>query len=79
MVGSASFNDVPLVGEIVKLMGRNRRVDMQLAAARCLTYLYRCGILQDNDERIVYKALPCLVNILKDLFSPPEPPIRFFL
>ena len=43
-------------------MGRNQRVEMQLHAARCITFLYRCGQLSENDPRVLYRALPTVVR-----------------
>ena len=43
-------------------MGRNQRVEMQLHAARCITFLYRCGQLSESDPRVLYKALPTVVR-----------------
>ncbi len=58
------------VSSVLPLMGRDRPVETQLAAARCLAYLYRCQALDDNDPVIVYKALPCLVRVTKKEETP---------
>ncbi len=58
----------PMLAQIVALMNRNQGVEMQLAAARCLTYLYRCNILGDKNSVILYKALPCVVSSQYDVF-----------
>jgi len=36
---------------------------MQLAAARCLTYLHRAGALSAEDPKILFRTLPCLVRL----------------
>ena len=54
-----------LLGSIELLMNRNKRLDIQLEAARCITYLFRCGVLEEDDKRITFKALPCVVRMTK--------------
>lgn len=54
-----------LLDSVVSLMERHRKTEMQLAAARVITYLYRCGVLSDSDPRVVYKALPTVVRLAK--------------
>ncbi len=54
-----------MLQRIVALMERSRPIETQLAAARCITYLYRCGILEDKDDVILYKVLPCVVSDFK--------------
>lgn len=62
MVVNSSYNHRSMLQQIVILMDRNRKIEMQLAAARCVTYLYRCKVLdEDNENIILYKALPCVV------------------
>ena len=46
-------------------MARDRPVEMQLAAARCLTYLHRAGAVSADDSKILYKTLPCLVRMCR--------------
>lgn len=46
-------------------MARDRPVPMQLAAARCLTYLHRAGAISADDGKILYKTLPCLVRMCR--------------
>ncbi|KAG8177148.1 hypothetical protein JTE90_020023 [Oedothorax gibbosus] len=56
---------------LVSLMSRDRTTKMQLAAAKCMTYLFRSGALAADDSKVVYKALPTLVHMCqKDV--PPE-------
>lgn len=49
---------------VVVLTGRSRATDIQLAAAKVLANLQRAGAIPANDTKILYRALPCLVNIL---------------
>ncbi|KAJ8672053.1 hypothetical protein QAD02_003312 [Eretmocerus hayati] len=45
------------------LMSRNKNRHLQLAAARCVTYVYRANALMPSDPRVIFKALPCLIRI----------------
>ena len=46
-------------------MARDRAVEMQLAAARCLTYLHRAGAISADDGKILFRTLPCLVRMCR--------------
>ena len=59
---SSSPSSPSAIRQIVRLMERDRKVDTQLAAARCMTYLYRCRVMEEEDQRITFKALPCVVR-----------------
>ncbi|XP_027878670.1 armadillo repeat-containing protein 8 [Xiphophorus couchianus] len=47
----------------VKMMQRDQTVEMQLTAAKCLTYMCRAGAIRTDDGCIVLKTLPCLVRM----------------
>lgn len=47
----------------VKMMQRDQPVEMQLTAAKCLTYMCRAGAIRTDDGCIVLKTLPCLVRM----------------
>uniref|UniRef100_A0A3B3WZY8 Armadillo repeat-containing protein 8 n=1 Tax=Poecilia mexicana TaxID=48701 RepID=A0A3B3WZY8_9TELE len=47
----------------VKMMQRDQPVEMQLTAAKCLTYMCRAGAIRTDDGSIVLKTLPCLVRM----------------
>lgn len=47
---------------LVSLMARDKSSEMQMAAARCVTYMHRAGALSAEDPKILYKTLPCLVS-----------------
>lgn len=44
-------------------MSRDKPTEMQLASAKCITYLYRADALSAEDPKILYKTLPILVRI----------------
>lgn len=44
-------------------MGRDRPIEIQLAAARCITYLHRSDAIEASDSRLVFRTLPCLVRL----------------
>lgn len=43
-------------------MARDRPTEMQLAVAKCITFLYRAGAISAEDPKILYKTLPVLVS-----------------
>ncbi|KAM9709426.1 armadillo repeat-containing protein 8 isoform 2-T2 [Menidia menidia] len=47
----------------VKMMQRDQPIEMQLTAAKCLTYMCRAGAIRTDDGCVVLKALPCLVRM----------------
>uniref|UniRef100_S4RWT3 Armadillo repeat-containing protein 8 n=1 Tax=Petromyzon marinus TaxID=7757 RepID=S4RWT3_PETMA len=47
----------------VKMMRRDQPIEMQLTAAKCLTYMCRAGALRTDDAIIALKTLPCLVRM----------------
>lgn len=51
------------------LTSRARIPEIQIAAARCLTYIHRSGSLGSTDPRIVYKTLPCLARLCTEEFD----------
>ncbi|XP_077544312.1 armadillo repeat-containing protein 8-like isoform X3 [Haemaphysalis longicornis] len=57
---------------LVTLMARDKATEMQLAAAKCMTFLSRAGALHSEDPRIVFKALPTLVRMCKKERTPEE-------
>lgn len=50
---------------LVRLRNRDKTSEMQMAAAKCLTYLYRGGALNANDPIIMLKTLPTLIRMCK--------------
>lgn len=61
----SNFGGKSVTDHLVTLMARDRPVAMQLAAARCLTYLHRAGAISADDGKILYKTLPCLVRMCR--------------
>uniref|UniRef100_A0A8C4IVQ8 Armadillo repeat-containing protein 8 n=1 Tax=Dicentrarchus labrax TaxID=13489 RepID=A0A8C4IVQ8_DICLA len=47
----------------VRMMQRDQPIEMQLTAAKCLTYMCRAGAIRTDDTCIVLKTLPCLVRM----------------
>ncbi|XP_013881196.1 armadillo repeat-containing protein 8 isoform X2 [Austrofundulus limnaeus] len=65
---SATLVNVLVDGELltqvfVKMMQRDQPVEMQLTAAKCLTYMCRAGAIKTDDSCVVLKTLPCLVRM----------------
>ncbi|RWS24853.1 hypothetical protein B4U80_03492, partial [Leptotrombidium deliense] len=48
-----------------EMMNHDKTEAMQIAAARCITYLYRASALSASDKRIIFKALPTLCRLCK--------------
>uniref|UniRef100_A0A8C2CKZ9 Armadillo repeat-containing protein 8 n=1 Tax=Cyprinus carpio TaxID=7962 RepID=A0A8C2CKZ9_CYPCA len=46
-----------------RMMQRDKPIEMQLTAAKCLTYMCRAGAIRTDDNCIVLKTLPCLVRM----------------
>jgi len=61
----SSFGGKSVSEQLTTLMARDRSVEMQLAAARCLTYLHRAGAISADDGKILFKTLPCLVRMCR--------------
>lgn len=47
----------------VKMMQRDQPIEMQLTAAKCLTYMCRAGAIGTDDSCIILRTLPCLVRM----------------
>ncbi|XP_060052725.1 armadillo repeat-containing protein 8 isoform X3 [Erinaceus europaeus] len=47
----------------VKMLQRDKPIEMQLTSAKCLTYMCRAGAIRTDDNSIVLKTLPCLVRM----------------
>lgn len=60
---NASMGDTTIPLLLVNLVSRDKPVEMQLGAAKCMTNIYRSGAIPANLPIITFKALPCLVRI----------------
>ncbi|KAG7254402.1 hypothetical protein CRUP_027442 [Coryphaenoides rupestris] len=65
---SAVLVDVLVDGEtlsqvFVRMMQRDKPIEMQLTAAKCLTFMCRAGSIRTDHPCIVLKTLPCLVRM----------------
>ncbi|TNN79037.1 Armadillo repeat-containing protein 8 [Liparis tanakae] len=47
----------------VRMMQRDQPIEMQLTAAKCLTYMCRAGAIKTDNSCIILKTLPCLVRM----------------
>lgn len=70
MAASTLEDGQPILEAVVNLMERHQKAEMQLAAARVITYLNRCDVLEDEDPKVVYKALPTVVRLTKEENTP---------
>jgi hypothetical protein len=56
--------DGELLSQIfVKMLQRDKLIEIQFTSAKCLTYMCRTGAIWTDDNCIVLKALPCLVRM----------------
>ncbi|KAK7507963.1 hypothetical protein BaRGS_00000928, partial [Batillaria attramentaria] len=62
---TATFNGETVPNLIVKLLARDKTSEMQMGAAKCLTYLYRGGAIPATDRIISHKTLSTLVRMCK--------------
>jgi len=61
---SANINSVPVMQVLTGMLSRCEETEVQLNAAKCLTYMYRSGALKGQDNSFIYmKVLPCLVRM----------------
>lgn len=65
VVATSSFGGKSVPDILVSLLARDKPSDMQLAAAKCLTYMCRAGAISPEDPKILYKTLSCLVRTCK--------------
>lgn len=54
---------------MTSLLSRARKPEIQLGAARVLTYIHRAGPLTSTDPCVVYKTLPCLARLCSEDFD----------
>ncbi|XP_060624046.2 armadillo repeat-containing protein 8 isoform X6 [Anolis sagrei] len=47
----------------VKMLQRDKPIEMQLTSAKCLTYMCRAGAIHTDDTCIILKTLPCLARM----------------
>ncbi|NXC12139.1 ARMC8 protein, partial [Corythaeola cristata] len=65
---SMTLVNVSVDGELlpqifVKMLQRDKPIEMQLTSAKCLTSMCRAGAIRTDDSCIVLKTLPCLVRM----------------
>ncbi|KAG4070175.1 hypothetical protein HA402_003865 [Bradysia odoriphaga] len=64
-----TYENKQLPDILTALLSRVKLSDIQLAAARCLTYIHRSDSLTSTDSRIVYRTLPCLARLCTNEFD----------
>lgn len=62
-IANTTYRDIKVLYIIVFLVSRDKPVEMQLEAARCLTNLHRAGAVPSRDPIIAFRTLPCLVRL----------------
>lgn len=69
IVCSICHNQKYIPDILTNLLSRANCGEIQLEAARCLTYIHRSNSLKSTDNRIVYKTLPCLARLCSEDFN----------
>ncbi|RZC40423.1 armadillo repeat-containing protein 8 [Asbolus verrucosus] len=72
VVVNTAYKDVKIPNYLATLINRDRPIEMQLEAARCLTNLHRAGAIPAYDPIITYRTLPCLVHLCQIEHSEPH-------
>uniref|UniRef100_A0A8D8ZJE1 Armadillo repeat-containing protein 8 n=4 Tax=Cacopsylla melanoneura TaxID=428564 RepID=A0A8D8ZJE1_9HEMI len=62
---NASFDGKSVPDLLVQLMARDQPSQMQLIAAKCITFLHRASAIPATDPKVMFKTLPCLVCLSK--------------
>ncbi|XP_018336803.1 armadillo repeat-containing protein 8 isoform X2 [Agrilus planipennis] len=62
-VANTVYHDVMIPNLLVSLLSRDKPIEMQLEASKCLTNIYRAGALSAFDTIIANRTLPCLVRL----------------
>jgi len=62
---STNADGKSLMGHILHFTGREHSEQIQLEASRIITYMYRCGVLEEDEGLVVCRVLPCLVRLCK--------------
>lgn len=60
---SFRYKDKKIVDILTSLTSRTKHAQVQLSAARTLTYIHRSGSLKSTDSKIVFKTLPTLARL----------------
>ncbi|XP_064465922.1 armadillo repeat-containing protein 8-like isoform X1 [Ornithodoros turicata] len=72
ILATSSYGGRSVPDLLVTLMARDKPTEMQLAAAKCMTFLSRAGAIRSEDPRVTFKALPTLVRMCKKEQTPEE-------
>lgn len=64
-----SYEDNTIPNILSNLMSRARIPEVQLCAAKCMTFIHRAGTLSSTDTRIVFRTLPCLARLCSKEFD----------
>ncbi|KAL5006183.1 hypothetical protein ScPMuIL_017341 [Solemya velum] len=64
-IATATYNGQAIPSLLVRLLARDETSEMQMAAAKCLTFLCRGGAISPQENNIALKTLPTLVRMCK--------------
>ncbi|EFA00811.2 Armadillo repeat-containing protein 8-like Protein [Tribolium castaneum] len=69
---NTTYKDIKVPNHLATLISRDKPIEMQLEAAKCLTNLHRAGAIPAYDPIITYRTLPCLVRLCQIEHSEPH-------
>lgn len=64
-IAAATYQGTCLTQLMANLLARDKPYDVQMAAAKCLTYLCRVSVIHPQDNIIILKTLPTLIRLCK--------------
>jgi hypothetical protein len=63
VIADTYFGGRRVIDILAQMLSRDKPPSMQLALARCLTYLHRANAITSTDPKVAMKTLPCLVRL----------------
>lgn len=65
LVASEIYSGRNMLDMLHEMMGQKNTNEMQLLAAKCMTYIYRSNGIYSSDHRLLYRTLPTLIMLCK--------------
>lgn len=65
LVACETYSGRALLDMLFEMMGQNNTYEMQLYAAKCMTFIYRSNAIYSSDSRLLFRTLPTLIMLCK--------------
>lgn len=65
LVACETYSGRALLDLLFEMMGQNNTYEMQLYAAKCMTFIYRSNAIYSSDSRLLFRTLPTLIMLCK--------------